>query len=88
MKKKQTDEAWYAHALLKTLRTMKVTFGLLLLLVVQGWATKSYSQKTVLNLNLKNVSIVKALEEIENQSDYYFLFITNRWIRLKKSMSI
>ncbi len=84
MKKKQTDEAWYAHALLKTLRTMKVTFGLLLLLVVQGWATKSYSQKTVLNLNLKNVSIVKALEEIENQSDYYFLFYYEQMDQSKK----
>ena len=74
MKKKQIREVCMCHALLKLLRIMKVTFGLLLVFVVQGWAIKSYSQKTVLNLDMKNVNIVDVLEEIENQTDYYFLF--------------
>ncbi|HBL74106.1 MAG TPA: SusC/RagA family TonB-linked outer membrane protein [Prolixibacteraceae bacterium] len=53
---------------------MRLTLGLLLVLVAQGWATKSYSQKAILNLDMKNAGIIDVLEEIENQSDYYFLF--------------
>ena len=53
---------------------MKLTITLLLALAIQGWAVKSYSQKTGLNLNMKNAGIVDILEEIENQSDFYFLF--------------
>lgn len=53
---------------------MRLTLGLFLMLVAQGWATRSYSQKAALNLNMKNVRIVDVLEEIEDQTDYYFLF--------------
>ena len=53
---------------------MRLTLGLLLVLVAQGWATKSYSQKATLNLNMKNTHLVDVLNEIENQTDYYFLF--------------
>jgi len=53
---------------------MKLTLGLLIFLVAQGFATKSWSQKAVLNLDMKNARIVDVLEQIEEQSDYYFLF--------------
>ncbi|MGE4587399.1 MAG: carboxypeptidase-like regulatory domain-containing protein, partial [Mangrovibacterium sp.] len=53
---------------------MRLTLGLLLILAAQGWATKGYSQKAVLNLDMKNAKIVDVLEEIEDQTDYYFLF--------------
>ncbi|MFV0377056.1 MAG: TonB-dependent receptor [Mangrovibacterium sp.] len=53
---------------------MKLTFGLILLLAMQSWAVESYSQKTVRNLSMQNADIIKVLEEIENQTDYYFLF--------------
>ena len=74
MKKKQTDEVWYYHTLFKSFRIMRLTLGLLLILVAQGWATKSYSQKVVLTLNMKNADLIDVLEEIENQTDFYFLF--------------
>lgn len=74
MKKKQHDEVWFSPTLFKALRIMRLTIGLVLIIVAQGWAVKSYSQKTVLNLNMKNADIVDVLEEIENQTDYYFLF--------------
>jgi len=74
MKKKQIYEVWYDHTLFKTFRIMRLTIGLLLVLVVQGWATKSYSQKKVLNLNMKNAQLVDILDAIEKQTDYYFLF--------------
>ncbi len=53
---------------------MRLTLGLLLILGMQGWATRSYSQKAVLNLNMKNAKVIDVLEEIEDQTDYYFLF--------------
>ncbi len=62
------------HTLLKSLRIMKLTLGLLLFFVVQGWAVKSYSQKTTLNLDMKNANLIDVFEEIENQSEFYFLF--------------
>jgi len=74
MKKKHVNEVWHSPTLLKISRIMKLTLGLLLLLIVQGWAINSYSQKVVVNLDLKNVDIIKVLDEIENQTDYYFLF--------------
>ena len=74
MKKKHVNEVWHGHTLLKILRIMKLTLGLLLLIIVQGWAINSYSQKVVVNLDLKNVNIIKVLDEIEKQTDYYFLF--------------
>ena len=74
MKKKQIYEVWYDHTLFKTLRIMRLTLGLLLVLVIQGWATKSYSQKTVLNLNMKNAQLVDILDAIEKQTEYYFIF--------------
>ncbi|MGV8092906.1 MAG: TonB-dependent receptor [Mangrovibacterium sp.] len=74
MKKKQTNEVWNNHILTKTLQIMRLTLGLFLMLVAQGWATSAYSQKAVLNLNMKNVKIIDVLEAIENQTDYFFLF--------------
>ena len=74
MKKKLIGEMWHDYILTKLLRIMRLTLGLLLIFAAQGWATKSYSQKAVLNLNMKNVGIIEVLEEIENQTDFYFLF--------------
>ena len=74
MKKNLIAEAWHCCVLTKLFKIMRLTLGLILVFVFQGWATKSYSQKTVLNLNMKGANIVDVLEEIENQTDYYFLF--------------
>lgn len=74
MKKKHADEVWLKHTLWKTLRFMKLTFGLLLVLIVQGWAINSYSQKVAINLDLKNADLINVLDEIERQTDFYFLF--------------
>ncbi|MBA7524635.1 TonB-dependent receptor P3 [subsurface metagenome] len=53
---------------------MKITIFLLLFSVVQVMGGNSYSQDTRLSLNLKNVPIEKVLDEIENQSEFFFLF--------------
>ena len=40
----------------------------------QVFATGSYSQTTLLSLNLKDATIKEVLTEIENQSEFYFLY--------------
>jgi TonB-linked SusC/RagA family outer membrane protein len=40
----------------------------------QLWATETYSQMTKLTLKLEDVKISDALKEIENQSEFFFLY--------------
>ncbi len=53
---------------------MRITMFLLLFSVIQVVAKSSYSQSTKLSLNLNDVSIEHVLDEIENQSEFYFLY--------------
>jgi len=58
----------------KTIRVMKLTLFLSILTISQLWATETYSQMTKINLKLENVKISDALKEIENQSEFFFLY--------------
>ncbi len=53
---------------------MRITAFLLLFSVIQVFAGSSYSQNTRLSLNFKNAPIIKVLDEIEDQSEFFFLF--------------
>jgi TonB-linked SusC/RagA family outer membrane protein len=53
---------------------MKLSTVLLLIATLQVLATGVYSQDTDLSLNLGETSVGKLLTEIENQSEFYFLF--------------
>ena len=53
---------------------MKNTMFILLLAVSQVFAVESYSQTTALSLNLKNTSIKQVLNQIEDESEFYFLY--------------
>lgn len=63
----------FARAL-KFLAMMKLTLCFILLSLFGALASESYSQTTKLSLELKNTSIKNVLEEIENQSEFYFLY--------------
>ncbi len=67
-------EVWDSHIWFKSLRIMRLTLGLLFILVANGWATNAYSQRAVLNLHMQNAKLIDVLNEIEEQTDYYFLF--------------
>ena len=58
----------------KALRVMKLTLILLMFTVIQLLAEESYSQFTKLTLKLEDVKISKALKEIENQSEFLFIY--------------
>jgi hypothetical protein len=61
----------------QTFRVMKLTFFLSILTISQLWATETYSQMTKLTIKLEDVKISDALKEIENQSEFFFLYSPN-----------
>ncbi len=73
MKKSSTDKA-IPDSLKKTLLIMRLTFIIYLIGIVQVFALNSYAQQTKLNLSLKNSTLGTVLDEIENQTEFYFLF--------------
>lgn len=60
----------------KFLKIMRNTILLLMLSVFQAFGGTSYSQTTKLSLDLNDVSIEQILTEIENQSEFFFLYNT------------
>ena len=56
------------------LRIMKLTALLLICTVLQVFAADTYSQATKLSMDLGEATVEQVLKEIENNSEYYFLF--------------
>ncbi len=69
------------------LKVMKLTAILSLLLFTQAFALKSYSQRALINLKMENVTIKEVLREIEDKSDFYFLY-NNDLINVNRTVSI
>ncbi len=74
MKKNELNGLPIRGNLRKALRIMKLTTVLLLVFVFQTFAVVGYAQRTQLTLDMKNTSVEDALYEIEQQSDYVFLY--------------
>ncbi|MGV8092582.1 MAG: TonB-dependent receptor [Mangrovibacterium sp.] len=53
---------------------MKTFLFIMVLSIGQLLAIDSYSQKTTISLDFRQSRLVQVLDEIENQSDFYFLF--------------
>ena len=66
---------------------MRLTLFFLFLSLVQVFAVNTYSQSTRLSLNLKNTSIKNALFDIENKSEFYFLF-NSKLVDVDRKVSI
>lgn len=60
--------------ILKIFRIMKLTTYLLFISALQVVASGAYSQSTKLTLDLGETTVEQVLTEIENQSEFYFLF--------------
>ena len=58
----------------QTTKIMRCIIFLLFLGVLQAYAENSYAQEARLSVNLKNATVQDVLDEIENQSEFYFLF--------------
>ena len=68
---------WKIPGLQKLLRIMKLTTFLLLISVISTFASKTYSQTKVLNLNVQNSTVKEVLQNIEEQSEFYFMYSEN-----------
>ncbi|WP_133463409.1 TonB-dependent receptor [Sunxiuqinia elliptica] len=66
---------------------MRLTLFAILVSVVQIFATNAHAQQTRLSLNLKNTSIRSVLEQIENQTDFYFIYDAKA-VDVEKTVSI
>ncbi len=58
----------------KLVKAMRATLFVVFLSVTQILAVNSYSQSTRLSLNIKNTSIESVLGQIEDQSEFYFIY--------------
>lgn len=73
MKKKPENGGRIISPLKKGLLIMKLSIILMLLSLFQVSASV-YSQNTRLNLRMRNATIAKVLDQIENQSEFYFFY--------------
>jgi light-regulated signal transduction histidine kinase (bacteriophytochrome) len=58
----------------KNFRIMKLISLLLLATIINAFGSKTYSQNTLLNLDMKDVPIQAVLNAIEGQSEFFFLY--------------
>ncbi|MFV0266427.1 MAG: STN domain-containing protein, partial [Draconibacterium sp.] len=62
----------------KFLKRMRIVVLLILISITQTFALDAYAQNKQLSLNAENETIVSILEEIEKQSEFYFMFDASR----------
>ena len=68
---------WKFSGLIKLLKVMKLTVFLLLVSVAGVFANKSYSQSKMLNLDMHGATVKEVIKNIEEQSEFYFLYSEN-----------
>ncbi|NEW83708.1 MAG: TonB-dependent receptor [Mariniphaga sp.] len=72
------NHEWWAHnryALKKSLTIMKWSLFFIFIGCIQAFAVEAtYAQKTKLELNFSQTNLEKVLNEIETQSEFFFLF--------------
>ncbi|MGQ8337774.1 TonB-dependent receptor [Sunxiuqinia sp. A32] len=73
---KKNPERWVLsrHALEKSLQLMKWTLFLFFVGIIQVFANNTYSQQTKFSMSFERTKLEDVLNEIENQSEYYFLY--------------
>ncbi len=73
--------------LLKVFLTMKLIVFIICFSSLSTLATDVYSQNARISLDLKNLSIKEVLKEIENSSEFYFLY-NNELIDVERKVNI
>src|SRR5450759_3229725 len=73
---KKTFDLWvYSHPTLKKLiMELKIAFFIIVISVSNVFATPTYSQVAKVSLNMENKSLEQVMDEIESQSEFYFIF--------------
>ncbi len=86
MNKKHTIKWFNSFRKNKFLRITKLTF-ILVLVNVFTLSAKTYSQETLLSVNMRNATIQQVLNEISSQSEFTFAW-SNRFVDLNKKVDI
>ena len=71
----------------KIYKIMKISIFLVVLASLQTFATDNYAQTKRMDIKIEASTIVSALEQIENASEFHF-FYNNKVIKLDKQVSI
>lgn len=71
----------------KLIRIMKLTTFLILISVGCVFASKTYSQTKLLNLNMDKATVKEVLSEIEDQSEFYFMY-SGKLIDVDREVSV
>jgi len=66
---------------------MKLTIFLLLISVISVFANKTHSQTKALNLNMENSTVKEVLRNIEEQSEFYFMY-SERLVDVNRKVSV
>ena len=74
MKKNKPFGELFYRSLKKILLTMRIAVLLMILGILQASANDAYSQTTRLSLNFSETKMLKVLDQIENESEFYFLY--------------
>jgi TonB-linked SusC/RagA family outer membrane protein len=74
MKKNYSDWGELCHSLKKTLLIMRIAIVILLVGFLQTHANDAYAQKTRLSVSFTNIQLAKVLDQIENESEFFFLY--------------
>ena len=71
----------------KLFRIMKLTGLLLFISATLVFANGTYSQTKTLNLNMKKATVKEVLSEIEDQSEFYFMY-SGKFIDVNREISV
>ncbi|MEL7589310.1 MAG: TonB-dependent receptor [Prolixibacteraceae bacterium] len=74
MKKNESPGEGLYHSLKKILLIMRIAVIFLLSGFLHLHANHAYSQKTTLSISFSNTELVNVLDQIENETDYLFLY--------------
>ena len=74
MKNEEPFREAFCPSLKKTFLLMRNTAFLLILGILQAYAVDTYSQKTKLSLDFSDTELIKVLDNIEVESEFYFLY--------------
>ncbi|UJH67053.1 TonB-dependent receptor [Allomuricauda sp. SCSIO 65647] len=86
MKKQRNTGSW-CPPLPKFDLKMKLTALLVLTALFGLQANNSYSQKTKISLDVKNMSVASVIDEIESTTDYRFVYIT-KYVDIDRKVSL
>lgn len=71
----------------KLFMIMKLTTFLILFFTISVFSSESYSQTKIFNLNMDKATVKEVLEELENESEYNFMYSRNL-IDVSKEVSV